>query len=45
MSGLYGSLVNRMCEDKQFCDTIEVGTRMTEYSYDYSFQNRYKKWE
>ena len=29
----YGSLNNRLEENKQFCETIEVGTGMTEYSY------------
>lgn len=29
----YGSLQNRLEENKQFCDEIKVGTGMTEYSY------------
>ncbi len=29
----YGSLNNRIEENRQFCETIEVGTGMTEYSY------------
>ena len=29
----YGSLNNRVEENKQFCDKIEVGTGMTEYSW------------
>lgn len=29
----YGSLQNRLEEDRQFCDEIEVGTGMTEYSW------------
>lgn len=29
----YGSLNNRIEENRQFCDTIEVGTGMTEYSW------------
>ena len=29
----YGSLNNRFEENKQFCETIEVGTGMTEYFY------------
>ena len=29
----YGSLNNRLEENRQFCETIEVGTGMTEYSY------------
>ena len=29
----YGSLNNRIEENKQFCDTIEVGTGVTEYSW------------
>lgn len=29
----YGSLQNRLDENKMFCDKIEVGTGMTEYSY------------
>ena len=28
---LYGSLNNRLEENRQFCETIEVGTGMTEY--------------
>ena len=28
---LYGSLTNRLEEDRQFCDEINVGTGMTEY--------------
>ncbi|MBQ0165354.1 MAG: hypothetical protein KBS75_09200 [Bacteroidales bacterium] len=30
---LYGSLQNRLEENRQFCETIEVGTGVTEYSY------------
>ena len=30
---LYGNLTNRLEEGKQFCDTIEVGTGVTEYYY------------
>ena len=29
----YGSLDNRLEENKQFCETIEVGTGVTEYSW------------
>lgn len=29
----YGSLDNRLEEGRQFCETIEVGTGVTEYSY------------
>ena len=29
----YGSLNNRIEENKMFCDTIEVGTGVTEYSW------------
>lgn len=29
----YGSLNNRVEENRQFCETIEVGTGMTEYSW------------
>ena len=29
----YGSLNNRIEENRQFCETIEVGTGMTEYLY------------
>lgn len=29
----YGSLQNRLEENRQFCDEIKVGTGMTEYSY------------
>lgn len=29
----YGSLNNRLEENKQFCETIEVGTGVTEYFY------------
>ena len=29
----YGSLQNRLEENKQYCDEIKVGTGMTEYSY------------
>ena len=29
----YGSIDNRLNENKMFCDKIEVGTGMTEYSY------------
>ena len=29
----YGSLDNRLEENRQFCETIEVGTGMTEYLY------------
>lgn len=31
MSKVYGSLNNRIDENKMFCDKIEVGTGMTEY--------------
>lgn len=30
---LYGNLMNRIGEDKQYCPTIEVGTGMTEYGW------------
>ena len=30
---LYGSLVNRLNENKMFCDEIKVGTGVTEYLY------------
>lgn len=30
---LYGSLNNRLEENRMFCEEIEVGTGMTEYSY------------
>ena len=30
---LYGSLNNRLEENRQFCETIEVGTGVTEYSW------------
>lgn len=30
---LYGSLNNRLEENRMFCETIEVGTGMTEYFY------------
>lgn len=30
---LYGNLTNRLEENKEFCDKIEVGTGMTEYFY------------
>lgn len=30
---LYGSLNNRLCENRMFCDEITVGTGMTEYFY------------
>lgn len=30
---LYGSLENRLEENRMFCDKIEVGTGVTEYSY------------
>ena len=30
---LYGSLINRLEEGKQFCEEITVGTGMTEYLY------------
>ena len=30
---LCGSLNNRLEENRMFCDTIEVGTGMTEYLY------------
>ena len=30
---LYGSLENRMEENRMFCDSIEAGTKMTEYYY------------
>jgi len=33
MSGWTGSIVNRIEENRMFCDTIEVGTRLTEYFY------------
>lgn len=33
MSNWYGSLNNRLEENKMFCDEIKVGTGMTEYSY------------
>jgi len=36
----YGSLNNRIDENKQFCETIEVGTGMTEYSW--SDRNAYE---
>lgn len=29
----YGSLQNRLAEGHQFCDTIKVGTGVTEYHY------------
>ena len=29
----YGSVTNRLEEDRMFCDVIEVGTGMTEYSW------------
>ena len=29
----YGSIDNRLNENRQFCDKIEVGTGMTEYSW------------
>lgn len=29
----YGSVQNRLAENRQFCETIEVGTGMTEYMY------------
>lgn len=29
----YGSLNNRIDENKMYCDKIEVGTKMTEYHY------------
>ena len=29
----YGSIDNRLEENRQFCDTIEVGTGVTEYSW------------
>ena len=31
MAKWYGSINNRLEEDKQFCPVIEVGTGMTEY--------------
>lgn len=33
MNKLYGSLNNRIDENKMFCDKIEVGTEMTEYEW------------
>lgn len=33
MGKWYGSLQNRMEEDRQFCDEIKVGTGMTEYGW------------
>lgn len=33
MGRWYGSLDNRIEENRQFCETIEVGTGMTEYSW------------
>lgn len=33
MTKLYGSLQNRMEENKQFCEEIVVGTGVTEYYY------------
>lgn len=33
MSKLYGSLQNRIEEDKMYCSEIKVGTGMTEYSW------------
>ena len=33
MSKWYGSLNNRVEENKMFCETIEVGTGVTEYSW------------
>lgn len=33
MTKLYGNLTNRLEEGKQFCNTIEVGTGVTEYYY------------
>ncbi len=33
MSKWYGSLDNRLCENKTMVDTIEVGTGVTEYSW------------
>ena len=30
---LYGNLMNRIGEDKQYCDEIKVGTGMTEYHW------------
>lgn len=33
MAKWYGSLNNRLEEDKQFCPVIEVGTGMTEYGW------------
>ena len=33
MSKWYGSLNNRLDENKMFCDEIKVGTGMTEYSW------------
>ena len=33
MSKWYGSVNNRVDENKMFCDEIKVGTGMTEYSY------------
>lgn len=33
MSKWYGSLNNRLEENRMFCDEIKIGTGMTEYSY------------
>ena len=33
MSKWYGSLNNRLEENKMYCDEIKVGTKLTEYSY------------
>lgn len=33
MAKLYGSVTNRLEEDRMFCEKIEVGTGMTEYSW------------
>lgn len=33
MARLYGNLMNRIGEDKQYCPVIEVGTGMTEYGW------------
>ena len=33
MSAWYGSIQNRIEENRMFCDEIRVGTGMTEYSY------------
>ena len=33
MKHLYGSLQNRLMENRMFCETIKVGTGVTEYGY------------